>query len=171
MRIATVCGSLQTRSRNRALLERAAAVAPAGVEVVADDALAALPLFNPDIEDEGATPAAVARWRRHLSESDAVLIACPEYGHSLPGALKNGIDWVIGSGELNRKVVAITAAVLHPSRGLRGLAALSDTLHAVDAQIVWRDSIVADAGADAALVDLLARLAEAAAEARARAAE
>jgi len=55
-----------------------------------------------------------------LSASDAVLIASPEYGFSLPGALKNAIDWVIGSGELEGKVVAITAAVPGPERGRRG---------------------------------------------------
>jgi NAD(P)H-dependent FMN reductase len=71
-----------------------------------------------------------------LAESDAVLVACPEYGFSLPGALKNGIDWVIGSGELEQKVVAITAAVPTPERGRRGLQALRDTLSAVRATLV-----------------------------------
>ena len=60
------------------------------------------------------------RWRRALAESDAVLIATPEYGFSLPGVLKNGIDWVIGSGELEGKVVAITAAVPAPERVVAG---------------------------------------------------
>lgn len=75
-------------------------------------------------------------WRRALAESDAALIASPEYGHSLPGSLKNGIDWVIGSGELHQKLVAITAAVPAPERGRKGLAALALTLRAVDATIV-----------------------------------
>jgi chromate reductase, NAD(P)H dehydrogenase (quinone) len=78
----------------------------------------------------------VTRWRRALAESDAVLIASPEYGFSLPGVLKNAIDWAIGSGELEGKVVAITAAVPAPERGRRGLQALSDTLSAVRATIV-----------------------------------
>lgn len=59
------------------------------------DGLRHLPHFNPDTEE----PPAVRDWRKALAGSDAVLIASPEYGHSLPGALKNGIDWVIGSGE------------------------------------------------------------------------
>ncbi len=81
------------------------------------------------------------RWRRALAASDAVLIATPEYGFSLPGVLKNGIDWVIGSGELERKVVAITAAVPAPDRGRRGLQALRDTLSAVRATIVGGEPI------------------------------
>ena len=58
-------------------------------------------------------------------------------------ALKNGIDWVIGSGELEEKVVAITAAVPGPERGRRGLQALRDTLSAVRASIVWGEPIAA----------------------------
>jgi chromate reductase len=83
----------------------------------------------------------VAKWRRALKNSAAVLIASPEYGHSLPGALKNGIDWVIGSGELESKVVAITCAVPAPERGRRGLSALADTLRAVSAKIVGGEPI------------------------------
>jgi NAD(P)H-dependent FMN reductase len=81
------------------------------------------------------------RWRLALAQSDAVLIASPEYGFSLPGALKNAIDWVIGSGELEQKTVAITAAVAGPGRGRRGLAALRDTLFAVRATIVGGEPI------------------------------
>src|SRR3954451_10493730 len=141
MRILGICGSLQARSGNLTLLTIAAASTPPGVEVVLFDGLLELPHFNPDIEASG-TPESVLRWRRALSESDAVLIATPEYGFSLPGVLKNGIDWVIGSGELERKVVGVTAAVKHEARGRRGLRALTDTLHAVSARIVGGAPIV-----------------------------
>jgi NAD(P)H-dependent FMN reductase len=95
VRILAVCGSLQAKSANLALLHAAVAVAPKGVEMILFDGLRHLPHFNPDTEE----PPAVRDWRKALAGSDAVLIASPEYGHSLPGALKNGIDWVIGSGE------------------------------------------------------------------------
>src|SRR4051812_22785884 len=107
MRILSICGSLQSTSANLTLLHTAAATAPAGIEVVRFDGLRDLPHFNPDLE--AAAPAVVGRWRDALTSTDAVLIATPEYGHSLPGVLKNAIDWVIGTGELERKVVAITA--------------------------------------------------------------
>jgi len=135
MKILGVCGSLQARSGNLALLKAAAALMPPGVEFVLFDGLRDLPHFNPDSEATGE-PESVRRWRLALEGSDAVLIASPEYGLSLPGALKNGIDWVIGSGELERKVVAITAAVAWAGRGRRGLGALRDTLSAVRATIV-----------------------------------
>jgi NAD(P)H-dependent FMN reductase len=140
MRILAICGSLQAKSGNRALLTAAAASVPPGVEVVSFDGLRDLPHFNPDIKAAGA-PESVLRWRQALAESDAILIATPEYGFSLPGSLKNGIDWVIGSGELEEKVVAITAAVVAPERGRRGLQALRDTLSAVRATIVGGEPI------------------------------
>ena len=140
MRILGICGSLQSKSGNLALLHAAAASMPVGAELVLFDGLRELPLFNPDLE-AGGVPDSVARWRLALAGSDAVLIASPEYGFSLPGALKNGIDWVIGSGELERKVVAVTAAVAGPGRGRRGLDALRDTLTAVSATIVGGEPI------------------------------
>ena len=135
MKILAICGSLQAKSGNLALLKTAAALVPPGVDLVLFDGLRELPHFNPDVEASGV-PESVRRWRQALAASDAVLIASPEYGFSLPGVLKNGIDWVIGSGELEQKVVAITAAVAGPQRGRRGLEALRDTLSAVRATIV-----------------------------------
>ena len=135
-----VSGSLQEKSGNRSLLEAAERLAPNGVEVVIFSGLADLPHFNPDLESAGIL-ASVEKWRQAISASDALLVACPEYGMSLPGALKNAIDWVIGSGELERKVVAITAAVPARERGRRGLQALADTLHAVRVTIVGGEPI------------------------------
>ncbi len=137
-----ISGSLQQKSGNLELLRLAAAAAPAGVEVVLSDALRHLPHFDPDLEADGAAaPPAVQAWRQALAASDALLIAAPEYGHSLPGALKNGIDWTIGTGELERKVVAITAAVPGPARGRLGLQALRQTLGAVSARVVGGEPI------------------------------
>jgi chromate reductase len=103
------------------------------------------------------------RWRRALAESDAVLIATPEYGFSLPGVLKNGIDWAIGSGELEGKVVAITAAVPAPERGRRGLQALRDTLSAVRATIVGGEPIPKGPEPDRCVAELVRALIAAAA--------
>ena len=161
MRILAICGSLQRRSANLGLLETAVAVAPAGVSVVIFDGLRDLPLFNPDLEVDGV-PDAVTRWRKALADSDALLIATPEYGFSLPGALKNGIDWVIGSGELEQKVVAITAAVPGADRGRRGLQALHDTLSAVRATIVGGEPIVKGPALEARVTELLQALIDAA---------
>lgn len=163
MRILAICGSLQAGSGNLRLLETAAALVPPGVHVVLFDGLRDLPHFNPDVEARGA-PDSVVRWRQALARCDAVLIACPEYGFSLPGTLKNGIDWVIGSGELERKIVAITAAVAGPGRGRRGLDALRTTLCAVRARIVGGEPMTNGPELRPRLAALLRALLDAASE-------
>jgi len=157
MRILAVSGSLQSQSKNLLLLDSAAASAPPGVIVTVFDGLRDLPHFNPDLDASGP-PESVLLWRHALEQCDAVLFACPEYGHSLPGALKNAIDWVIGSGELEGKVAAITAAVPSPERGRRGLQALRDTLNAVRATIVGGEPIPAGPDFDLRVAALIQAL-------------
>ncbi len=159
MRILAICGSLQSQSGNLSLLRVAATSTPAGVRIVVFDGLRDLPHFNPDLEASGdAPPAAVLEWRRALGESDALLIATPEYGHSLPGSLKNAIDWVIGSGELGGKVVGITAAVPSLERGRRGLGALRDTLAAVRATVVGGEPIAKGPSREAEVMRLVSAI-------------
>ena len=162
MKILGICGSLQRTSGNLTLLNVAAAAAPPHVEVVLFDGLRDLPHFNPDIEASGA-PESVMQWRRAVAENDALLIASPEYGFSLPGVLKNGIDWLIGSGELEGKVVAITTAVPAADRGRRGLQALRDTLSAVRATIVGGEPIPKGPEHDRRVAELVRALIAAAA--------
>jgi len=154
MRILGLCGSLQAKSGNLQLLKVAASSAPPGVEFVLFDGLRDLPHFDPDL-DAGGAPESVTRWRQALASCDAILVACPEYGLSLPGALKNGIDWVIGSGELEGKVVAVTAAVPSPERGRRGLQALRDTLSAVRATVVGGEPIARGLAFEAQIATLV----------------
>ena len=165
MKVLGICGSLQARSGNLALLKTVAESLPPGVEFVLFDGLRHLPHFNPDIEASGV-PESVTAWRLALAASDAVLIASPEYGFSLPGVVKNGIDWVIGSGELEQKVVAITAAVAGPERGRRGLEALRDTLVAVRTTIVGGDPIAKGPGFESRIAALVQSLVEAVASSR-----
>jgi NAD(P)H-dependent FMN reductase len=93
VRILAICGSLQAQSANLMLLHAAARSASAGVEIVSFDGLRHLPHFDPDLE-RGGEPLIVREWRRAFAESDAALIASPEYGHSLPGALKRSYSVV-----------------------------------------------------------------------------
>jgi chromate reductase len=165
MRIVGICGSLQAASSNLTLLQRAGELTPAGAEYAVFDGVRDLPLFDPDIERDGQTPPAVTSLRAAIAGADALLIASPEYGHSLPGALKNAVDWLIGSGELEGKVVGVTAAVVHEARGRRGLDALLGTLAAVSARVVGGTGTVLGAGFDDQLRTLLAGVVEAAAAA------
>jgi len=157
MRILGVCGSLQASSGNLTLLKRAAELAPAHVDFVVFEGLRDLPHFDPDLEKLGSPPS-VAALRRAVSESQALLIASPEYGFSLPGSLKNAIDWLIGTGELERKVIAITAATNAAERGRAGLDALRVPLRAVSARVPFNEPIVRGPDADASIERLLAAL-------------
>jgi chromate reductase, NAD(P)H dehydrogenase (quinone) len=118
MRVLGITGSLRRDSLNHALLREAAERLPAGVELVEFERLREIPPYDPDLEPE-ATPAAVAELRRAMREADAVLVATPEYNHSIPGVLKNALDWAsrpAGQSALMGK----PAAVIGASTGMFG---------------------------------------------------
>src|SRR5215207_8891429 len=93
VRVLAVSGSLRDDSYYRKLLAVAAADAGAGVHVDIWDGLACLPICDEDLEAQGIT-LAVARLKEAIRTADAVLIASPEYNGSIPGGLKNALDWV-----------------------------------------------------------------------------
>jgi NAD(P)H-dependent FMN reductase len=99
--------------------------------------LAELPAFNPDIESEGV-PEAVAAFRAVLQACNAVLISSPEYAHGVPGVLKNALDWVVGSGELVDKPIAL---VNTSRRATHAWASLAETLAVMTAQVIPAASI------------------------------
>jgi chromate reductase, NAD(P)H dehydrogenase (quinone) len=92
-RVLAVSGSLRRGSHNTRLLEAASALAPEGVEVVLLEGLREVPPYDEDLDGD-APPAAVAALRAAVGEADCVLFATPEYNASVPGQLKNAIDWL-----------------------------------------------------------------------------
>ena len=92
MRVLGITGSLRRGSYNHALMREAAERLPAGVDFVEFERLAEIPPYDADLEAL-ETPAAVAELREAMREADAVLVATPEYNHSIPGVLKNALDW------------------------------------------------------------------------------
>jgi chromate reductase, NAD(P)H dehydrogenase (quinone) len=135
MKIVAINGSLRQSSSNGALLRAAQRVAPAGVEIAIYDGLADLPHFNPDLDLEGMDPpATVAQLRQALIAADAVLISSPEYAHGVPGTLKNMLDWLVSTGELVGKPVALLNA--SPAGGAYAQASLRETLRTMNWDIV-----------------------------------
>jgi NAD(P)H-dependent FMN reductase len=108
-RVLCFSGSLRQRSANTAALQAARALAPTGLELVLYEGLAGLPPFNPDVEAMAVPPAALAL-REAVGQADALLVACPEYAHGVPGAFKNLLDWLVGSLEFPGKPVALLNA-------------------------------------------------------------
>ena len=92
MRVLGISGSLRRASHNRTLLRAAATELPPGTAFELWDGLALLPAYDEDL-DVSPAPAPVRSLRDALTEADAVLISTPEYNSSLPGALKNALDW------------------------------------------------------------------------------
>jgi chromate reductase, NAD(P)H dehydrogenase (quinone) len=108
MRILGISGSLRRDSHNTRLLLASRALLPEGAELQLFDGLAEIPPFSEDIEHE--PPASVLALREAIAAADAVLIATPEYNGSLPGQLKNALDWVsrpVGTSPLRGKPVAV----------------------------------------------------------------
>src|SRR5579871_4534245 len=92
MRVLAISGSLRSSSHNSALLRAAAELVAPGDSLVLWEELRDVPPYDEDADVEPA-PRAVASLRDAVAAADAVLIATPEYNHSIPGALKNALDW------------------------------------------------------------------------------
>jgi chromate reductase len=158
MRVLGIAGSLRSDSHNGRLLRAAADLLPPEVEFVRFDSLKAIPPFDED--DEHAPGDAVEAWRAQLRGADALLFATPEYNHSIPGTLKNAVDWAsrpFATAALRNK----PAAVIGTSTGMFGAvwaqAELRKSLAAAGARVLESELPVPDAehafSADGALSD------------------
>lgn len=117
VKVIVLLGSLRAASINRQLAELAVETSPAGVTLELFDRLGELPFYNEDIDNEpdGEVPEPVAALRATAGDADAALIVTPEYNGSIPGVLKNSIDWLsrpFGDGALKGKPLAVVGAAL-----------------------------------------------------------
>jgi chromate reductase len=147
MRVLGISGSLRHGSFNSALLRTAAEHLPAGAELIEFTRLNDIPPYDADIEAAG-TPDAVRELREAIRSADAVLVATPEYNHSIPGQLKNAFDWAsrpAGQSALNGK----PAAVIGASTGMFGAvwaqAETRKVLRALGGRVVEMELPVAEA--------------------------
>jgi chromate reductase len=175
MRILAISGSLREGSYNTALVRAARDLAPDGVEVELYDGLAELPPYNQDVQDL-APPAPVEDLREQVARADALLIATPEYNGSIPGVLKNAIDWAsrpFPENCLRAKPVAIVGASTGAYGALWAQADLRKVLGIAGARVLEgelavpraperfdADGRLTDAMVRQRLADLLERLAE-----------
>jgi chromate reductase len=112
-----ICGSMRKASLNRALLDAVAEVLPAHARMTQVDSLD-LPIFNSDLED----PPAVVQLKAAIAAADGVVFGVPEYNYSIPGGLKNALDWVSRPPKLSplvRKPVGMVGAATGMSGTIR----------------------------------------------------
>jgi chromate reductase, NAD(P)H dehydrogenase (quinone) len=117
MKVLGLSGSLRAGSHDSRLLRAAAELLPEGAELVEFDGLKAIPPFDED--DELAGHDAVDALRAAIEAADVVLVSTPEYNHSLPGQLKNALDWV-SRPRADSPLVGKPAAVIGASTGIFG---------------------------------------------------
>jgi chromate reductase, NAD(P)H dehydrogenase (quinone) len=137
VRILAISGSLRAASSNTAVLQAAAFLAPAGVEIVHYTALGDLPHFNPDLDTDDP-PEVVRALRREIGRCDGLLICSPEYAHGVAGSMKNALDWLVSSVEFPEKS---TALINTSQRAIHGDAQLREILTTMSAQLIERASI------------------------------
>lgn len=140
IRVLAIAGSLRRDSWNLRLLEAAAGCAPVSMTIDVHRDLAAIPLFNEDLEHEtGGGPEAVHRLRRDIASADGLLIATPEYNQSIPGVLKNTIDWLSRAAP-DEVLASKPIAVIGVSSGRWGTRlaqhALRQTLTATESMVM-----------------------------------
>ena len=119
IKVLTLVGSLRAASLNRQLAELAAETAPDDIAVSVyrgvGGGLGELPFYNEDIDNPTDVPASVTALRGAVTDADAVLVVTPEYNGSIPGVLKNAIDWLsrpYGQSALNGKPLAVVGTSL-----------------------------------------------------------
>lgn len=138
MKVLGISGSLRRDSHNTALLRAAAELLPDGAELELWDGLKAVPPYDEDDDVEPA-PAAVADLRDAIAGADAILIATPEYNHSIPGQLKNALDWAsrpLATNPLRNKPVAVVGSSVGAFGAVWAQAELRKVLTATGARVV-----------------------------------
>src|SRR6266540_3565650 len=159
MKILGISGSLRRDSWNRKLLLTAGELLPSGVELELYEGLKEVPPYDED-DDVQPAPAAVAQLRQAIAGADAVLIATPEYNSSIPGQLKNAVDWAsrpIATNVLRNKPVAVIGASTGAFGAVWSQAELRKVLAATGARVVEGEVAVGHAperfDEDGSLVD------------------
>ena len=177
MKILALSGSLRQGSHNTDLLQAAAAAAPDGVDIQLYDGLKEIPPYDADDDLPGDQPLTVTRLKQALAAADAVLIATPEYNSSIPGVLKNALDWAsrpLADSPVRNKPVAVlssstgmfggvwAAAETRKVVGALGARTIEDTVAVAKAHERLSDGVDAELLAELrSIVDALAAAVEA----------
>ena len=128
-KVFAICGSTRVQSANLSIIQYLADIGEQQTEVEIYNELAALPHFNPDL-DKDVAPAIVEALRTKIRNADGVIICTPEYVFSLPGALKNAIEWCVSTTIFSEKPVALITASASGAKAHESLQLVMKTIYA-----------------------------------------
>ena len=142
LNIVSVCGSLRKASFNAALQRALPSLAPAGLKIAPAPAWADIPIYNADIQSQGF-PASVTAWADAIRAADGVVIVSPEYNWTIPGGLKNAIDWTsrLKDDPFKGKAVALQSCAGGLLGGARLQYHLRQCLTSVEAVMLIRPEV------------------------------
>lgn len=143
LNVLTICGSLRKASFNAALARALPGLAPAGLKIAPAPSFAGFPHYDADLQNEAGFPTDVTAFADAVRAADGIIIVSPEYNWTIPGALKNAIDWVsrLKDQPFKDKPVALQSAAGGPLGGSRMQYHLRQSLTFVDAQLFGRPEI------------------------------
>jgi chromate reductase len=143
LRFAVMVGSLRKGSYNAAIARALPALAPEGVTIVPLGSVGDLPLYNFDVQEQGF-PLAVTAMADAIRAVDGVILVTPEYNHSIPGVLKNAIDWIsrLPNQPFAGKKVALQSASPSVVGGLRAQLHLRHMFVFLDARVLNKPEII-----------------------------
>ena len=142
--VLVICGSLRKGSYNAALARMLPALVPAGMSLRTAPSFAKLPIYDHDIQTASGFPAEANAWADAIRSADALIIVTPEYNWSIPGGLKNAIDWVsrMKDQPFKDKPVALQSAAGGILGGSRAQYHLRQCLTSVDAILFGRPEVI-----------------------------
>src|SRR5215469_11184071 len=142
--VLVICGSLRKGSYNAALARILPALAPAGMKLRPAPPFATFPIYNFDIQQADGFPAGVNAWADAVRSADGIIIVSPEYNWSIPGGLKNAVDWVSRMKEqpFKDKPVALQSAAGGILGGSRMQYHLRQSLTSIDAILFGRPEVI-----------------------------
>jgi chromate reductase len=128
-KILAISGSTRNNSSNLILIKTIAVLANEKFEIIIYNNISDLPHFNPDLDTENP-PAAVVHFRKLISEVDGVIICTPEYVFSLPGSLKNALEWCVSTTLFSQKPTGLITASASGEKGQEELKLVMKTIEA-----------------------------------------
>ena len=141
--VLAICGSLRRGSYNRIVMDALPALAPAGMTIAASPGIGDLPLYNFDQQQEQGFPACVTALADTVRAADGVIIVTPEYNYSVPGVLKNAIDWVsrVPNQPFQNKPIALQSAAIGVLGGARAQYHMRQMMVFLDALVLNKPEV------------------------------